>query len=258
MEWSPEQISNYLYLELGFSVSAETIYQFILSDKASGGNLYQHLRQSRKIRRKRYGSGYNTHGHLKNRTSIDERPSIVDEKSRVGDWEIDTIVGKRHKGALVSIVERKSRFTLIGKVDRREADKIGDVVLNLLLPFKKYVYTITGDNGKEFSCHETLSEFLKSAFYFAHPYSSWERGLNENTNGLIRQYVPKGSDLSPLTNSDLELIMNRLNRRPRKCLGYKTPEEIFFKAVGLSSPHGVRIRKQKTKRKSTCTVALAN
>ena len=258
IEWSPDQISNYLHLEFGISVSAETIYQFILSDKAAGGNLYQHLRQSRKKRRKRYGSGYNARGHLKNRISIDERPSIVDDKSRVGDWEIDTIVGKRHKGALVSIVERKSRFTLLGKVDHRDAVEVGKVTLNLLSPFKECVYTITGDNGKEFSCHETLAEFLESAFYFAHPYSSWERGLNENTNGLIRQYVPKGSDLSPLTDDDLRLIMEKLNRRPRKCLGYKTPEEIFFKAVGFSSPHGMRIRKMKTKRKSPCTVALTN
>ena len=258
MDLSPEQISNYLHLEFDISVSTETIYQFVLSDKASGGELYKHLRQSPKKRRKRYGSGYNSRGHLKNRVSIDERPSIVDEKSRIGDWEIDTILGKRHKGALVSIVERKSRYTLIAKVNRREAVEVGTVTLNLLSPFKDYVFTITGDNGKEFACHETITENLESSFYFSHPYSSWERGLNENTNGLIRQYIPKGSDLMPVTDDYLQMIMNRLNRRPRKCLGYKTPEEIFFKEIGLSSSHGKRIGKKKTHKKTSCSVAVTN
>lgn len=258
IEWSPEQISNYLHLEFDISVSTETIYQFVLSDKAAGGELYRHLRQSRKKRRKRYGSAYNSRGHLKNRCSIDERPAIVDEKSRIGDWEIDTIIGKGHKGALVSIVERKSRYTLIGKVTSRDALEVGTVTTNLLSPFKKYVITITGDNGKEFACHETLSEELCTNFYFAHPYSSWERGLNENTNGLIRQYVPKGSDLTPITADKLKMIVERLNQRPRKSLGYKTPEEIFYKAIGLSSFHGKRIGQKKTNKKSSCAVALTN
>jgi len=258
MDWSPEQVSNYLRLEFDISVSTESIYQYILSDKATGGELYKHLRQSRKRRRKRYGSGYNSRGCLKNRTSIDERPSIVDEKCRVGDWEIDTILGKRHKGALVSIVDRKSRYTLLSKVDHRESDEVGTATLNLLSPYKEYVYTITGDNGKEFACHEILSENLKSSFFFTHPYSSWERGLNENTNGLIRQYVPKGSDLTPVTGNDLKMIMDRLNGRPRKGLGYKTPEEIFFKEIGLSSSHGKRIGERNIKRNKPCAVALTN
>lgn len=258
MDWSPEQISNYLNLEFGISVSTESIYQFVLSDKAAGGDLYKHLRQSAKKRRKRYGSGYNSRGQLKNRKSIDERPVIVDKKTRIGDWEIDTIIGKGHKGALVSIVERKARFTLIGKVSSRDSVEVGCTTMNLLWPYKEYVHTITGDNGKEFACHETITENIEADFYFAHPYSSWERGLNENTNGLIRQYVPKGSDLSHVTDDDLHSIMHRLNSRPRKCLGYKTPEEVFFGASGVSSSHGMKIRGQKKSKKRTCAVALTN
>lgn len=258
MEWSPEQISNYLYLEFAISVSTESIYQFVLSDKAAGGELYKHLRQSPKKRRKRYGSGYSSRGQLKNRKSIDERPAIVDKKSRIGDWEIDTIIGKGHKGALVSIVERKSRYTLIGKVNSRDAVDVGTITMNLLYPFKGYVHTITGDNGKEFACHEAITENLKAEFYFAHPYSSWERGLNENTNGLIRQYVPKGSDLTPLTDEYIQYITQRLNSRPRKCLGYKTPEEVFFKACGTSLSNGMKMGRQKSIVKRTCAVALTN
>ena len=258
MDWSPEQISNYLRLEFEIAVSTESIYQFVLSDKVAGGDLYRHLRHSAKQRRKRYGSGYNSRGQLKNRVSIDERPAVVDKKSRVGDWEIDTIIGKRHQGALVSIVERKSRYTLIGRVTSRDTVEVGTTTMNLLSPFKDYVYTITGDNGKEFACHETLAENLNASFYFAHPYSSWERGLNENTNGLIRQYVPKGSDLTPLTQKDIQKIMSRLNGRPRKCLGYKTPEAIFFKAIGLLSTHRMKVRRMKTKNKTSCAVALTN
>jgi len=258
MDWSPEQISNYLSLEFSISASTESIYQFVLSDKAAGGDLYKHLRQSSKKRRKRYGSGYTARGQLKNRISIDERPAIVTTRSRVGDWEIDTVIGKGHQGALVSIVERKSRYTLIGRVKSRDAVEVGTTTMNLLLPFKKFVHTITGDNGKEFACHETLSDNLEATFYFAHPYSSWERGLNENTNGLIRQYVPKGSDLTSLTDEDMKSIMQRLNGRPRKCLGYKTPEEVFFKARDFSPSHGMMNGGQKNRKKRTCTVALAN
>lgn len=256
VDWSPDQISNHLRMNYGISVSIETIYQFIWADKSGGGKLYCHLRQSRKQRRKRYGSGYNYRGHLKNLVSIDKRPVIVDKKSRTGDWEIDTIVGRKHKGALISIVERKSRYTLIAKVERKEAVQVGTKATNLLLPFKDYVITITGDNGKEFACHESMTKSLETSFYFAHPYSSWERGLNENTNGLIRQYVPKGSDLLPLTDDYLNHIMDRLNNRPRKCLGYKTPKDVFFSSIGFSYSHGNRKIGQKMK--STCTVALTN
>ena len=258
MDWSPEQVSNYLRLEFAIMISPETIYRLIWSNKAAGGSLHTHLRQSRKKRRKRYGSGYNYRGHLKNRISIDERPAIVETKERIGDWEIDTIVGKRHKGALVTIVERKSRYTLIASVNRRDSTQVGTATSNLLAPLKNYVFTITGDNGKEFACHEQLTMNLGTTFYFAHPYSSWERGLNENTNGLIRQYVPKGSEIVPLQNDDINKIMDRLNNRPRKCLGYRSPKDVFFSGIGFSSPHGERKRRQNKNNKRTCTVAVTN
>ena len=255
MDWSPEQISNYLRLEHARSVSTEWIYQLVWQDKFNGGTLYRHLRQHRKKRRKRYGSGYQYRGHLKNRISIDERPDIVDKRERIGDWEIDTMIGKAHKGALVTIVERKSRYTLIAQTDGRTAAEVGIHTENLLTPFKEYVYSITGDNGKEFACHESLSQNLGTTFYFAHPYSPWERGLNENTNGLIRQYIPKGSDISVIKDDATKEIMDKLNRRPRKSLGYRTPEDVFFSEIGFFSPPGKR---KGRKKRNTCAVALTN
>ena len=258
VDWSPEQISNYLRLEHGLAISTESIYLHIWEDKRVGGDLHVHLRQFRKKRRKRYGSGYNYRGHIRNRVSIDLRPSIVQSRGRYGDWEIDTIIGKAHKGALVSIVERKSRFTLVGKVERKETNAVSQKTMDLLSPFSDYVITITGDNGKEFAGHETVSKFLESDFYFAHPYSSWERGLNENTNGLIRQYVPKGSSIDEISEEKIEMIMERLNNRPRKCLGFKTPKDILFSIIEFSSPHGERKRNKRQKTQSTCAVAVTN
>ena len=258
MDWSPEQVSNYLHLEHSLDISTETIYKMIWSDKVHGGDLYSHLRQFRKKRRKRYGTGYNYRGHIKNRISIDERPDIVDKRERIGDWEIDTIIGKNHKGALVTIVERKSRYTVIAKVGNRKSELVAAKTLKLLTPFKDRVFTITGDNGKEFADHEEIAENLDTAFYFAHPYSSWERGLNENTNGLIRQYVPKGSDLSLITDNKVTMIMDHLNQRPRKSLDYKTPEEIFLKEIGLSSSHGKRIGQKNNNKNNSCAVAVTN
>ncbi|KMQ51302.1 integrase [Chitinispirillum alkaliphilum] len=258
LDWSPEQVSNYLKLEFGVSISTERIYQIIWDDKQNNGDLYCHLRQFRRKRRKRYGSGYNYRGTLKNRISIDDRPEIVDTKERIGDWEIDTIIGKQHKGAVVSIVERKSKFTLLAKVEKRDASLVGTGTVNLLKPYEDYVFTITGDNGKEMACHEDISKSLGTTFYFAHPYSSWERGLNENTNGLVRQYIPKGSDLSNITELEMNFVMNRLNTRPRKCLGYRTPKDVFFAGIGFSSPPGERKTMRKDFVNNNCAVALTN
>ena len=227
IDWSPEQVSNYLRLEHDLSISTEMIYQYVYSDKLRGGDLHGHLRQSQRKRRKRYAGSKGTRGELKNRISIDERPPIVDERCRIGDWEIDTIIGKNHKGALVSIVERKSRYTVLTKVSSRHSRKVGHATVEVLSPFKDYVFTITGDNGKEFAEHYSISQSLDAVFYFAHPYSSWERGLNENTNGLIRQYFPKKSSFDDVTDDDLKKAMDRLNNRPRKCLGYRKPKDVF-------------------------------
>ena len=158
---------------------------------------------------------------------------IVDKKTRIGDWEGDTVIGKNHKGALVTLVDRVSKVTLIAKVSSKEADGVTDATIKMLGPYANFVRTITFDNGKEFSGHEIIAKRLAAKVYFAHPYSSWERGLNENTNGLIRQYVPKGSSFDALTHDDVHRVSIRLNNRPRKSLGYLTPNEFLFKRTGV-------------------------
>ncbi|MCP4883173.1 MAG: IS30 family transposase, partial [Flavobacteriales bacterium] len=220
-EWSPEQISGWLKKYSGRTVSHEWIYQHIWKDKTSGGLLFKSLRHAQKKKKKRYGSN-DTRGQIKNRVSIDERPEIVEDKSRIGDWEIDTMIGKNHKGALVTIVDRKSKFTLIAQVDRKQSVQVKEATLMLLNPFKSISHTITADNGKEFASHEEIALKLKLSYFFAHPYSSWERGLNENTNGLIRQYFPKGTDFQFISQTDVEKVAEKLNNRPRKTLNYKT------------------------------------
>ncbi len=230
-DWSPEQISLWL-AEEGFRViSHEWIYQHILEDKAQGDDLYRHLR-CQKARKKRYGS-YDRRGQLPNRVSIDARPAIVERRRRLGDWELDTIIGKGHKQAIVSLTERKSRLALMAKVPSKAADGVMQTVLKLLRPLVDQVHTLTWDNGKEFAQHQAIAEALDADFYFAHPYASWERGLNENTNGLIRQYFPKGCDFTTLTQRDIQKVMDKLNNRPRKCLGMKTPNQVFF---GINPP----------------------
>lgn len=225
-DWSPEQISGYAKEQDLFCISHEWIYQYVLLDKRTGGNLHEHLRQSRKKYRKRYGSP-KRQGAIKNRRCIEERPAVVDEKSRIGDWELDTIIGKNHQQAVVSAVERVSKKTVLKKVEKKTADLVTTSLIDGLKSMKSHVITMTGDNGSEFAYHEQIAEALEADFYFAHPYSSWERGLNENTNGLVRQYLKKGSAFDDITNDHLEIIMDKLNNRPRKTLGYKTPNEIF-------------------------------
>lgn len=229
-DFSPEQVSGFMARQHEIQISHESIYKHVLADKARGGNLHCHLRHAHKKRKKRYGS-YNRRGQIKNRVSIDERPAIVDIRKRIGDWEIDTIIGKKHKGALLTLVERKSKFTLIGKLPKKQADPAARAAINLLKPYKEKVFTITADNGLEFAHHEFIKEQLKTDIYFAHPYHSWERGLCENTNGLIRQYFPKGMDFQTIKEEQVQMAMNRLNNRPRKTLGYKTPNEVFFQAI---------------------------
>ena len=230
-DWSPEQISLWLKAEYDITISHEWIYQYILHDKLSGGNLYRHLR-CQKQRRKRYGS-YSRRGQLIDRVSIDERPSIVDQRQRIGDWELDTIIGKGHQQAIVSLTERKSRYTLIRKVKRKTAESVSDAIIHLLKPLAHHVKTLTSDNGKEFANHKIIAKALNADFYFAHPYASWQRGLNENTNGLIRQYFPKNRDFTTITQKQINQVMDKLNNRPRKCLGIKTPNQVL---LGIKPP----------------------
>lgn len=225
-EWSPEQISAWMKKNMDIAVSHEWIYKYVLKDKQTGGSLYLHLRCKKK-RKKRYGSN-ERRGILKNRVSIDERPAVVDTRNRLGDWEADTIIGKAHKQAIVSMTERKSGLSLIYKVDRRTKENTQKAIKCLLGSISDQVLTITSDNGKEFGDHEKIAAGLKCDFYFAHPYSSYERGTNENTNGLIRQYFPKDRDFRTITDKEIIHATKRLNNRPRKRLGYKTPNEVFF------------------------------
>ena len=223
-ELSPEQISGKLALNGGIAVSHEWIYQHIYRDKAGGGSLYKHLRCQKK-RRKRYGS-YSKRGQLVNRISIDERPQVVDEKKRIGDWEADLVIGKGHHQAIVTIVDRKSKLLRMRKINQKTGTLTRQAIcqeLNDLI-----VLTISSDNGREFCDHELIAAFLGADFYFCHPYSSWERGLNENTNGLIRQYFPKNMKFDTITDEQIKFVEDKLNNRPRKTLGFRTPNEVYF------------------------------
>ena len=226
LEWSPEQISGWLLEDQKRLISHESIYLHIWKDKRAGGDLYTYLRRQGKKYDKRR-NGKSTRGHIKNRVSIDDRPSVVDDKSRVGDWEIDTVIGKGHSGALVTIVERRTKFTVSKQVDSKSAVAVTQATIALLKPYKDVVHSITADNGKEFAYHEKISKALSTDFYFAHPYSSWERGLNENTNGLLRQYFPKSTDFKTVTQAEVKRAVTRLNSRPRKSLGFKTPGQLM-------------------------------
>jgi transposase, IS30 family len=223
LKWSPEQISGWLLVEQNIVISHEIIYQHVWADKAKGGDLYKCLRRRARKYKARGSNGKTRSGQIKNRISIDERPIVVDEKSRVGDWEIDTVIGKGHSGALVTIVERATLFTVSMRVNSKRAKEVTVATIALLTPFKKLVHTITSDNGKEFAYHEKIAASLECNFYFAHPYHSWERGLNENTNGLLRQDFPKSTDFKTVSQKAVKKSVDRLNNRPRKTLAFKTP-----------------------------------
>jgi len=237
--WSPEQISGYLLANKQPGISHESIYKRIYADKRLGGTLHNALR-CQKGRKKRTGVR-DRRGTIQNQESIEQRPAIVDQLKRFGDWEGDLVIGANHQQALVTLNERKSRFSLIGKVDRKTAESVSDMIISLLTPFSEFVHTLTTDNGKEFAQHERIAESLNSNHYFAHPYCSWERGANENMNGLIRQFFPKKMRFESISSNDISWAMNNLNHRPRKCLGFKTPNQVFMKQL-QSHQHVVALR----------------
>lgn len=227
LQWSPEQIAGWLKRhQYPVTVSHETIYKMIWRDKRKGGNLYKHLRRYRKKYHKR-GSPKAGRSCIPNRVDIEERPEIVELKERLGDWEIDTIVGKGHQGAVVTMVDRASRLTKLYHVPRKTASNVAEGLISKLSPLKDFTLTVTADNGGEFAKHESVSAILETSFYFSKPYHSWERALNEHTNGLLRQYLPKDMALKDLAQDRIDEIENLLNNRPRKVLNYETPLEVF-------------------------------
>ena len=233
-DWSPEQVSGRLKWEGRQELSHERIYQFIGADKEAGGDLWSHLRWSQKKRRKRYGIR-DRRGQIRHKRSIEKRGRKANRRKKIGHLERDLIIGKGHQGALLTIVDRKSRMTFAVKVKSKSAKEIHQATLRALRPIRKIVRTVTNDNGKEFARHRRTEKRLKAKIYFSHPYSSYERGTNENTNGLLRQYFPKRTtDFTKVTQREVCKALNRLNRRPRKCLGFKTPLELLKKDLSKS------------------------
>ena len=221
-DYSPEQIVG-ASKEQGIDcVSHERIYQHVWQDKKDKGDLYAHLRRKGRKYRKR-GNNKDSRGIIKNRVSIDQRPNIVKDRERFGDLEVDLVLGKNHKQAILTINDRASGMLKMTKVASKESAVVTKAIVELLDDWKPFLKTITADNGKEFAGHETVSELLGVDYYFAHPYHSWERGSNENLNGLVRQYFPKGSDFRPISVHDVKNIENKLNNRPRKRFNFKSP-----------------------------------
>ena len=225
-QWSPEQITGFCKENNIPIVSHERIYQYIREDKYKGGDLYKNMRHKLKHRKRPVGENRIP---IKNRVSIDERPSIVKENKTFGHWEMDTIVGPNNKGAILTITERTTNFFLMKKLPfGKDSKQLADVLIKLLLPYKEYVHTITTDNGTEFAEHEYISEKLNVDIYFAHPYSSWEKGLIEYTNKLIRQYIKKKTDLNMYDDKYITEVQIKINKRPRKKLKYRSPTKIFY------------------------------
>jgi IS30 family transposase len=225
-KWSPEQISGRLRREGGLRISHETIYRHVWRDKWEGGDLFRSLRQATKLRRKRY-SCYDSRGRLAGKRHISERPASVETRRRIGHWEIDTVVGGGAKDCVVTLVERKTGYAVIGKLADRSAGGMACRVTKLIRRREDHFRTITSDNGTEFHDYAKIEEATNVLFYFATPYHSWERGSNENFNGLLRQYLPKRKSQAHLTQKACDALASQLNRRPRKRLGYRTPEECF-------------------------------
>ena len=224
VEWSPEQIANKL------PVSHETVYQHVYADKANGGKLHKGLR-SQKTRRKRHLCGRDRRGQILNRCPIGERPVHIEGRKHVGHWEGDTVIGAGHSQAIVTLVERKSGYAKLIKVANKTAQLVSQAIEHAFKPVSARVKTLTVDNGKEFAYHQKVDQVLGIQTYFADPYCSWQRGSNENFNGLLRQYIPKKRRMETVTDEELTMIENRLNHRPRKRLGFKTPHEVFHASL---------------------------
>ena len=229
LQWSPEQIASKL------EVSHESVYLHVYANKAAGGQLHKNLR-SQKPRRKRHLSGRDRRGQIPNRRPISERPEHIEQRRQVGHWEGDTVIGAAHKQAIVTLVERKSGFAVLAKVSNKTTDLVRRAIEIKLKPLCSRVKTLTVDNGKEFADHQAVDQALGIQTFFADPYCSWQRGSNENFNGLLRQYIPKKRLMETVSEEELTMIENRLNHRPRKRLGFKTPHEVFYASLNRVAP----------------------
>ena len=231
---SPEQIAGRLKREGKESISHETIYKMIYENYQGCGEYREYLRRGRG-KRKRRGGALSKRGEIPGRVGIENRPAIADEKTEIGHWESDTVIGGNHIGVLVTHVDKASKFLVAGLAKDKTAREINRVTEELFqaLPREKRK-TFTCDNGKEFSSHQELSRKLDVDIYFANPYHSWERGLNEHTNGLLRQFFPKGTNLKIVKPEEVKRVVNLINNRPRKCLDYRTPFEVFY-GIGSDS-----------------------
>jgi IS30 family transposase len=230
LRWSPEQIAGRLWLTERVRLSHESIYTHVYADKRAGGDLWR-LLPCQKPRRRRCGAGRARRPLIPPRVPIEQRPGIVARRARFGDWEGDTLVDGSHQAAIVSLVERRSMYLLLAKVARRTTDQVCDAIVQAVGASGISAHTLTLDNGAEFCGHQRISQSLGMRCYFAQPYRAWQRGLNENHNGLVRRYIPKGQNLAHVTQADLQHIADALNNRPRKRLGYRTPNELILKHV---------------------------
>jgi IS30 family transposase len=225
-QWSPSQISGYLHEKEGVQISHETIYKLIRNDGT--GKLSENCRHRMKYCKSASRKHETKATNIKNRVSIHDRPAEADGK-RFGDWEMDTIVGKAGKGVIVTLVERTSKKLLMARSPKgKDSKSVARLVVQLLMPFSKHVLSITTDNGSEFADHKYIAKKLHTSVYFAHPYSSWEKGLIENTNKLIRQFIPKDTDFSSLSDDYILHVQTLINRRPRKLLNFFSPKQIFL------------------------------
>lgn len=228
-DWSPDQVAQSLK-RCGKSVSHETIYQWIIQDRRQGGCLFEHLRRRQRKYNRRTGNA-SGRGFIKNRVPIEQRPEIVETRSRYGDWEVDTVIGKQTRGpVLVTLVERKSRFLLVTKAKNRSSREVNRALIRVAKPYSRMIHTMTFDNGKEFANHEQIAESLHCQTYFAAPYHSWQRGTNENTNGLLRQYFPKGQSLRGIRIEQVKQAQDKINNRPKRVLNYNCPQKVFMQA----------------------------
>ena len=225
-QWSPEQIVGDAKRRGIEMVSHERIYQFIRADKHCGGTLWKYCRHRLKHRKRPLGGKKVI---IPDKVSIEERLAVINEKQRFGDWEIDTIVGPQNNGAILTVTERLTGFLLMKKLPKgKNAKALARPLYYMLLPYKQFVHSITSDNGTEFYEHKWIAHMLNTSYYFAHPYASWERGLNEYTNGLIRQYIPKKESFANFSDKDIEIFQHKINRRPRKLLNFDAPKNRFF------------------------------